>query len=125
MEYSIGEFARITGINVYTLRYYEKENLITPNRKENNRRCYSDGDVSWIQFIKRLKNTDMPIKKIQKYAQLRTKGNSTLEERMEMLIQHRSVLNKEIAAMQENLDRLDDKISYYKTEIKKKHKNSK
>jgi len=119
--YAIGEFSSITGISIYTLRYYEKENLIIPERKENGRRLYSDGDISWIQFIKRLKDTGMPIKEIQKYAQLRAQGDSTLEERMEMLIQHRAVLKDEIAAMQENLTNLDDKISYYKTEIKKKH----
>ena len=119
--YAIGEFSSITGISIYTLRYYEKESLIIPERKENGRRLYSDGDISWIQFIKRLKDTGMPIKEIQKYAQLRAKGDSTLAERMEMLIQHRAVLKDEIAAMQEHLTNLDDKISYYKTEIKKKH----
>jgi DNA-binding transcriptional MerR regulator len=86
MGYSIGEFSSITGISIHTLRYYEKENLIIPERRENGRRCYSDGDVAWIQFIKRLKDTGMPIKEIQKYARLRARGDSTLEERMEMLI---------------------------------------
>ena len=36
-----------------------------------NRRCYSDKDLSWIEFIKRLKDTGMPIKEIQHYAELR------------------------------------------------------
>lgn len=120
MRYTIGEFSSMTGISIYTLRYYEKENLIMPERKENGRRYYSDGDISWMQFIKRLKNTGMPIKEIQQYAQLRAKGDSTLEERMEMLIQHRTVLKEEITAMQENLENLDDKINYYKTEIGKR-----
>lgn len=119
MGYAIGEFSTITGISIYTLRYYEKENLIIPNRKENGRRFYSDGDIAWIQFIKRLKDTGMPIKEIQKYAQLRAKGDSTLDERMEMLIQHRAVLKEEISSMQEHLNNLDGKINYYKTEIMK------
>lgn len=119
MGYAIGEFSSITGISIYTLRYYEKESLITPERKENGRRVYSDGDILWIQFIKRLKDTGMPIREIKKYARLRAKGGSTLEARMEMLGRHRAVLQNEIAAMQENLDKLDDKIDYYKVEIKK------
>lgn len=28
-QYSIGEFAKLTGLSTYTLRYYEKEKLIT------------------------------------------------------------------------------------------------
>lgn len=40
---------------------------------------------------------------------------------MEMLIQHRVLLKEEVVAMQEHLENLDNKISYYNTEIKKKH----
>ena len=119
MNYSIGEFSNITNISIYTLRYYEKENLIIPNRKENGRRCYSEKDVIWIEFIKRLKDTKMPIKEIQEYAKLRADGDSTMTERMEMLIKHRIALQEEIAKSNEHLNKLNDKIDYYKTEIDK------
>lgn len=120
MNYSIGEFSAITGISIYTLRYYEKEKLIIPNRHSNGRRAYSDDDLKWIQFIKRLKDTCMPLKKIKKYAELRAIGDTTLEERMEMLIQHRVVLMENIANMQEHLGNLNVKIDYYHKEIDKK-----
>ena len=119
MDYSIGEFSKLTNISIYTLRYYEKEDLIIPNRKVNGRRCYSENDVNWMQFIKRLKDTNMPIKKIQKYAKLRADGDSTMNERMEMLIKHRIELKEEIAKSNEHLKKLNDKINYYKTEIEK------
>ena len=119
MNYSIGEFSNITNISIYTLRYYEKENLIIPSRKENGRRCYSEKDVIWIEFIKRLKDTKMPIKEIQEYAALRADGDSTMNERMEMLIKHRIALKEEIAKSNEHLKKLNDKINYYKTEIDK------
>ena len=119
MNYSIGEFSKLIYISIYTLRYYEKENLIIPNRKKNGRRCYSEQDVSWIQFIKRLKDTKMPIKEIQEYAKLRADGDSTMTERMEMLIKHRIALEEEITKSNEHLKKLNDKITYYKTEIDK------
>ena len=119
MNYSIGEFSNLTNISIYTLRYYEKENLIIPNRKENGRRCYSEKDVIWIEFIKRLKDTKMPIKEIQEYAKLRADGDSTMIERMEMLIKHRIALQEEIAKSNEHLEKLNDKINYYKTAIDK------
>ena len=119
MNYSIGEFSNLTNISIYTLRYYEKENLIIPNRKENGRRCYSEKDVIWIEFIKRLKDTKMPIKEIREYAKLRADGDSTMIERMELLINHRIDLKKEITKSNEHLKKLDDKINYYKTEIDK------
>ena len=117
MDYSIGEFSKVTGLGIHTLRYYEHENLIIPLRTATTRRRYSEKDIAWIAFIKRLKATGMPIKEIKKYAALRAKGNITLSERMEMLIQHRQSLNEQIRQLQEHEAMLDEKISFYRQEI--------
>ena len=119
MNYAIGEFAEITGISIYTLRYYEKEKLLAPQRLPNGRRYYTALDMVWVQFIKRLKETGMPIKEIQRYAILRAKGDATLNARLELLVRHRKELKEKLATMQDALDKLDKKIRYYKTEIKK------
>ena len=117
MDYSIGEFSKVTGLGIHTLRYYEHENLIIPLRNASNRRRYSEKDITWIAFIKRLKATGMPIKEIKKYAVLRAKGDATLSERMEMLIQHRQSLNEQIRQLQEHEAMLDEKIAFYRQEI--------
>ena len=124
MEYSIGEFSRLTNLGIHTLRYYEHENLITPKRNSSNRRCYSDKDLAWIEFIKRLKDTGMPIKEIQHYAKLRAEGDPTLCERMEMLTAHREALNEQIRQLQEHMTKLDDKIDFYRQEIDRTSKNN-
>ena len=122
MEYSIGEFSRLTNLGIHTLRYYEHENLITPKRNSSNRRCYSDKDLAWIEFIKRLKDTGMPIKEIQHYAELRAAGDPTLNERMERLIVHRKSLNEQIKVLQGHMAKLDDKIEFYRHEIERTSK---
>ena len=119
MDYSIGEFSKVTGLGIHTLRYYEHENLIIPLRNASNRRRYSEKDIAWIAFIKRLKATGMPIKEIKKYAALRAKGDVTLSDRMEMLIQHRQSLNEQIRQLQEHEAMLDEKIAFYRQEIEK------
>lgn len=119
MEYSIGEFSRLTNLGIHTLRYYEHENLIMPKRNSSNRRCYSDKDLAWIEFIKRLKDTGMPIKEIQRYAELRAEGDLTLNERMEMLTVHRESLNEQKKVLQEHMANLDDKIDFYRQEIER------
>ena len=124
MEYSIGEFSRLTNLGIHTLRYYEHEGLIMPGRNSNNRRCYSDKDLAWIEFIKRLKDTGMPIKEIQHYAKLRAAGDPTLRERMEMLTVHREALNEQIRQLQEHMAKLDDKIDFYRQEIDRTSKNN-
>ena len=123
MKYSIGNFAKLTGLGIHTLRYYEHEGLIAPERNSSNRRCYSDKDLIWIEFIKRLKDTGMPIKEIRHYAKLRADGDPTLSERMEMLVQHRQALNEQIAQLQEHKIKLDEKIEFYKKEIERVQKN--
>jgi DNA-binding transcriptional MerR regulator len=120
MNYSIGEFSKLTNLSIDTLRYYEKEGLITPERKENGRRYYSERDVTWIAFIKRLKETKMPIKEIQEYAKLRAIGETTMAERMEMLIKHRTALEEEIIRANENLQKLNEKIDFYRSAIDEK-----
>ncbi|MDO9493953.1 MerR family transcriptional regulator [Acetobacterium sp.] len=117
MTYTIGEFSRLINLSIHTLRYYEQQELITPQRLKNGRRCYSESDLTWIQFIRRLKDTGMPIKEIQKYAKMRAVGDATLVDRMELLIKHRQILSREIMNLQEHQVNLDNKIDYYKTAI--------
>ena len=117
MEYSSGQFANLMGMSLDTLRYYEKEGLIMPERKENNHRIYDDSDVNWMQFIKRLKETGMPIKEIRKYARLRSEGAATMGERMRMLVSHRNSLDEKIGQLKTHREKLDEKIAYYKEQI--------
>ena len=51
MGYKIAQFAKLTGISAHTLRYYEKEGLITPLRNLQGYREYRDNDLAWIEFI--------------------------------------------------------------------------
>ncbi|WP_100489143.1 MerR family transcriptional regulator [Sporolactobacillus pectinivorans] len=117
MSYSIGDFSNITGLSIYTLRYYEEEKLIFPARDENNRRRYTDKDKIWIDFILRLKETAMPIREIKKYAKLRYAGDSTLRERLKMLQSHRLLMLEEKKKLEDNVEHLDEKIKTYEKAI--------
>lgn len=117
MFYSIGEFSKLSGISIDTLRYYEKEKLIVVERDSSGRRKYTDLDIQWIAFIKRLKETGMPIKQIRRYAVLRYQGDSTLRERLEMLKEHRSYVVAQKESWDANLKHLDEKMKTYEEKI--------
>lgn len=117
MSYSIGEFSKLSGISIDTLRYYEKEKLIVVERDSSSRRKYTDLDIQWIAFIKRLKETGMPIKQIRRYAVLRYQGDSTLRERLEMLKEHRSYVVAQKESWDANLKHLDEKMKTYEEKI--------
>ncbi|GAF38618.1 MerR family transcriptional regulator [Agrilactobacillus composti DSM 18527 = JCM 14202] len=113
MDYGIGQFSKLVGLSIDTLRYYEKEHLILPQRDDNNRRVYTDHDVKWIAFIKRLKQTGMPIKDIQCYATLRYQGDATIAERLSLLYEQRQRLKADQVELQRHVDFLDAKITTY------------
>ncbi|HBE81005.1 MAG TPA: MerR family transcriptional regulator [Firmicutes bacterium] len=117
MSYSIGEFSAIINLSIDTLRYYEKEQLILVMRDVAGRRRYTEADIGWILFIKKLKETGMPIQRMKKYASLRYQGDFTLAERLKMLEQHRLLVLEKKAKWESNLERLEEKIDIYKNKI--------
>ena len=49
--YHISSVARMYNIHPQTLRLYEREGLLTPSRSEGNTRCYTDDDLTRLEFI--------------------------------------------------------------------------
>ena len=120
MNYYIGEFSEKVGLSIDTLRYYEKIGLIYPNRDGINKRIYCEKDIEWLKFIIRLKETNMPIKQIQYYSQLRYQGDTTIQKRLELLEEQKDRLYIEKRKIEENMIHLEQKINIYKKMIDKK-----
>lgn len=111
----IGDLARVSGLTVDTLRWYEKIGLIPPPlRDRGGRRVYPPEILTWIAFLGRLKATGMSIADMRVYARLRAAGDATLAERRVLLEHHRHRVADEIATLRENLAALDDKIETYR-----------
>lgn len=117
VKYSIKEFSDRVGVSEYTLRYYEKEGLIKPARYPNGIRYYTNDDIEWMDFLLRLKKTGMKMTGLKKYIDLRAKGNSTLAERRQMLVQRQRVIEKRIKLLQASLPFLADKIAWYDDQL--------
>ena len=111
---NIQNFSKLTNISAHTIRYYEKIGLIKQiERNSSGHRYFTQKDILWVEFVKRLKDTGMPLKKILKYAELRDIGASTSEARMKILEDHAVALEEKIAEEQFNLQMLKTKIQYY------------
>ena len=52
--YVISVAARLADMHPQTLRKYDKEGLVSPQRSEGSRRLYSDSDVERLRVIRRL-----------------------------------------------------------------------
>lgn len=111
---NIQKFAEITKISAHTIRYYEKIGLLKHvSRNASGHRCFSETDIAWLEFVKHLKNTGMPLDNIRKYAELRDKGMSTSALRMQILEEHAVMLEEKIAVEMQHLQKLQEKIAYY------------
>ena len=79
-----------SGVSLHTLRYYEKEGLLTAvERGANGYRKYSAADMEWLEFLMRLRAMGMPISRMKRYSELRSQGDGTIAERRRMLELHR------------------------------------
>lgn len=119
---TIGEFSKITKIKSSTLRYYEDKGLIFVDRDVNNRRVYSENDIEWVKFLQRLKNTGMTLKNMKLYSDFRYKGDETIKQRLDLLINHRKYVDEQMNLWEEYSNNLDKKISFYEDKLKKAKK---
>ena len=104
----------MTGLTAHTLRYYEKEGLLTGvARSAGGIRQYSDEDIERLGLIGCLKNTGMPLKEIARFIALTDEGDQTLPQRVEMLKAHRQTVVERMARMQRHLDKVTCKIDYF------------
>ena len=112
--YSIQDVCNKTGLTAHTLRYYEKEGLLTSvARSAGGFRQYSDEDMEWLGLICCLKNTGMPLQEIARFVQLAHQGEETLEERVELLKDHREKLIARMDEMQRYLDKITWKVNFF------------
>uniref|UniRef100_UPI00402AB160 MerR family transcriptional regulator n=1 Tax=Bacillus sp. DX2.2 TaxID=3073452 RepID=UPI00402AB160 len=117
--HTIGEVAKILGISTHTLRYYEKETIIIPVRDASGDRRYNDSHIKWLQFVIKLKETQMPIAKLKKYASLVLEGEHTALERLSLLEEHKHSIKKQIRTLKDADEMLEYKITAYKDFINK------
>ena len=72
----IGEAAKLSGVNIETIRYYEREGIV-PNaeRTASGRRLYDDAAIARLRFVRRCRDLGFPINDIRTLLDL--SSNST------------------------------------------------
>ena len=111
--WTIGEAAEKCGLTQHTLRWYERIGLLGHiERGSDGRRRFSDGDLDWLSLLIKLRATGMPVRDMQRYAEL-VRSGAGQAERLELLKRHREQVRRDLAARRECLKLLESKITYY------------
>ena len=113
---TIQQIAKVTGLTVHTLRYYEKMGLLEGvARDEHGYRRYSEADIAWVEFLICLRGMGMPISEVKHYSDLRSQGMSTIKPRRKLLEAHKRKVSAQIQELKKNMMKIEEKINLYKT----------
>jgi DNA-binding transcriptional MerR regulator len=110
---TISEASKQYGVSEDTLRYYEKIGLVTSHRRPSGIRTYEEDDIARLEFVKCMRSAGMEIESLKRYMELLKKGDSTILERKQLLIEERAKLQEKKNAIETSLKRLDYKIENY------------
>ena len=105
------ELAKKCGINIETLRYYEKRKLIDPpSRSDAGYRLYEIEDLVKIRFIKNAKNLGFTLKEIAELMKLRIRTNVSCESVLAKARTKREEVKGKINALQSMKKVLDQLV---------------
>ncbi len=106
----IGKVARAAGVNIQTLRYYERRRLLRPaGRAPNGYRWYDAESVRLLRFVKRAQGLGFSLREVQALLRLReTRGVpcAQVRERGERKIAEIAAKERQLAAMRPALEKL-------------------
>ncbi len=103
-KYTTGEIAKLCGVSVRTVQYYDTRNILTPSElTEGGRRLYSEEDLKRMKIICFLRDAAISINSIGELLSEHDPGSviSVLLEQQE------NILKEEIHERQVKLDMLD------------------
>jgi Predicted transcriptional regulators len=116
---TIAEAAAATGLRIDTLRFYERDGLLlrpVPRSSAGHRR-YEPQDLSWIEFLNKLRATGLPLRDIARYTELVRAGTGNEAQRLELLRTHRQRVLEQLRQTTEHLGAIDRKIGIYEARL--------
>jgi len=104
-KYTTGEIAKLCGVSVRTVQYYDSRNILVPSElSEGGRRLYSEDDLKRMQIICFLREAGVPINSI---------GELFAEEHPEKVIS--ILLDQQEQTLREELEEQQKKLSIVET----------
>ena len=91
----IGELSKSSGCSVQTIRYYEREGLLSdPERSEGNFRLYSDKALKELEFVKHCRSLDISLNDTKRLLELKNKPEESCSSVNALIDQQLALVNK-------------------------------
>jgi len=116
----IAEVSEKYGLSADTLRYYERIGLLPSiTRTPGGIRDYSEEDCHWVEHIKCMRSAGVSIETLVEYVSLFYQGDSTIQQRKQLLLAQRQQIVDRIDELNQALAKLDYKIEGYEEHMLK------
>ncbi|MBB4683092.1 MerR family transcriptional regulator [Amycolatopsis jiangsuensis] len=116
-SYSPAEVTARTGFSIDTIRYYERIGLLHEvGRTAGGRRRFTEEDLRFLQLLRCLRDTDMPIAEMLRFVGLLRDGEHTAAQRLEVLREHEKRVTEQIERLHGHQEHIRMKITYYRAE---------
>lgn len=104
-KYTTGEIAKLCGVSVRTVQYYDSRGILVPTEfSEGGRRLYSEEDLRQLKMICFLREIDLPINDIKKFL-----SEKSSEDTFNILLdEQEKKIRLEMAERQSKIDKLKD-----------------
>lgn len=118
--YTIGELADRAGVNIQTIRYYERIDLLPEvDRDSNGYRSYDDIHVKLVEHIFFAKSLGFTLSEIRNYLDNARLCNFSDYKILEVLEKKQSEITEEMELLQTRSQIIKDKIKQVKQSIQK------
>ncbi|MEK3669637.1 MerR family transcriptional regulator [Paenibacillus sp. FSL R10-2771] len=112
--FTIGQVAKKVGVGIGAIRFYERKGLLDAvARNEQNNRLYTEQEITWLIFLRCLRETGMSVEEIKKYHDMVKAGTATLPERITLIQNQKKQLLDDIEAKKAQLIHLEHKLERY------------
>lgn len=107
MSMKIGELARAAGVDVQTVRYYEKEGLMEPPaRTASGYRSYGPDHLERLHFVRHCRSLDMPLADVKRILALACSPAAECGEVDALVRSHLGRVRSKLAALRDLESRL-------------------
>lgn len=112
--YSVKEVSRLLNLTEHTIRYYTDRGLVPSiQRDKNNNRIFDDESINWLTGVKYLRHCGMSVEDIKNYVDLCLKGDSTIQERYEIILKQKIAAQAQLEEAKIRAKYMENKANHY------------
>ena len=109
VDHTIGALGKLTGVNIETIRYYERIGLLPePARNSGNYRVYGDTHVRRLTFIRKARDLGFPIEAVRRMLALSDQPDRPCGEVDALVVEQMREVERKIADLEELWRKLGD-----------------